>query len=53
MGQYVMYFLLHFNCSVLIRCIVFIASNKIPVHEGSISRYPAFMGNFPTISQKC
>ena len=38
MGQYVMYFL-SFYCSILIRCIVFIASAKIREREGSISPY--------------
>ena len=29
-------FLSPFYCSILIRCVVFIASDKIPEHEGSI-----------------
>ena len=39
-------FLSPFYCSILIRCIVFIASGKIPEREGSISP-SSFYGELP------
>ena len=39
-------FLSPFYCLILIRCTVFIASGKIPEHEGSISLL-SFYGQLP------
>ena len=50
MGQYVMYFLLHYTVQS-IRCIVFIALAKILKCNGA-SCHLAFMGNCLTISHK-
>ena len=41
-----------FYCSILIMCIVFIASVKIPERKGSISP-SSFYGQLHTISHKC
>ena len=41
-----------FYCSILIRCIVFIGSAKIPELEGSMSP-SRFFGNYLSISHKC
>ena len=46
-----MYFLLH--STVLIRCIVFIASGKILERERGASCLPVFMGKCPTIRNLC